>query len=107
MLDEAAAQREKADADIETARADLGVAEADRDAMAASVSYAAVRTFDGVVLQRNVHTGHFAIPPANDKAEPLLVVARTDIMRHRHPDPAKGIDPGGRRHERHHSLSGD
>jgi HlyD family secretion protein len=37
--------------------------------------------FDGVVVRRYVHTGHFLQPGAGAAAQPIFVVARTDTVR--------------------------
>ena len=37
--------------------------------------------FDGTVTVRNVDTGHFVQPASDKNAQPLLVVARTDVVR--------------------------
>jgi RND family efflux transporter MFP subunit len=64
----------------------LGVCQSDYDEHKAWLSYATIRApYDGKVVLRNVHTGHFVQPAntgsANKMAEPLFVVMREDIMR--------------------------
>src|SRR5262249_33152115 len=80
--DESVAKRTKAAADVTAAKARQGVAEADRRRMAALVSYAKIRApFAGIVTKRNVDTGAFLQPAPGSKADPLLVVARTDKVK--------------------------
>ncbi len=85
-LIESKARRSKAEADVDAAKAKLQVAQADRDQNAAWLDYRNIRApFDGVVTQRNVHTGHFlqssSSGSTNKSAEPQFVVMRMDIMR--------------------------
>lgn len=72
---------EKAKADAVAARSRLAVAEADQRRVAAMVDYTMIRApFDGVVVERNVHTGHLVQSGAGSQ-RPLLVVMRTDPVR--------------------------
>jgi RND family efflux transporter MFP subunit len=78
---EMAANLEKAKADAVAARSKLVVAEADERRLAAMVDYTVVRApFDGVVVERNVHTGHLVHSGASQQ-KPLFVVMRTDPVR--------------------------
>jgi RND family efflux transporter MFP subunit len=71
---------------VEVAKANLAVWKAEWEEEVAWFGYSRITApFDGIVTQRNVHTGHF-LQPANSgttskMAEPLFVVMRTDIMR--------------------------
>ena len=77
---ESEAKLAKAKADVNAAVARLQVAKADYQRMQAVLQYAKITApYDGVVTQRNVHTGHF-IPGAGSR-EPLFVVMRTDRVR--------------------------
>lgn len=72
---------EKAQADAVAARARLAVAKADERRVAAMSEYMTIRApFDGVVVERNVHTGHLVQAGAGQQ-KPLLVVMRTDPVR--------------------------
>jgi HlyD family secretion protein len=78
---EMAANLEKAKADAVAARSRLVVAEADERRLAAMVDYTVIRApFDGVVVERNVHTGHLVHSGASQQ-KPLFVVMRTDPVR--------------------------
>lgn len=82
------AQRQQVVADLEKARADavatrsrLAVAEADERRVAALLDYTHIRApFDGVVVERHVHTGHLVRAGASQQS-PLLVVMRMDPVR--------------------------
>jgi len=82
--EETLAKRDKATAEVDSARQRLELAEIERRRVAALLQYSKITApYDGVVSQRNVHTGHFLQPmsgPAS-KAEPLFVVVRTDKVR--------------------------
>lgn len=82
-LEESEAKIEKAQADLESARSSLVLVQADERRVTAMVGYAQlVAPYDGVVAQRNVHTGHLLMPPSDaSKAAPLFVVVRTDKVR--------------------------
>ena len=78
---EIVAALEKARADAVAARARLLVAKAEERRMAAMSEYTTIRApFDGVVVERNVHTGHLVQAGAGQQ-KPLLVVMRTDPVR--------------------------
>lgn len=80
---------EASKAKLEMARSEVGVKEArlavakeNRDYAQAMLEYRKVRApFDGVVVRRYVHTGHFLQPGAGAAAQPIFVVARTDTVR--------------------------
>lgn len=75
------ADLEKAKADALAARSRLAVAQADERRTAAMLDYMLIRApFDGVVVERNVHTGHLVQAGAGTR-EPLLIVMRTDPVR--------------------------
>lgn len=78
---ESEAKRNKAKADVEAAKAKVRVAEANEGYAAAMLAYAKIRApYNGVVVKRNYHTGHF-LQPAGAATTPLFVVARTDRLR--------------------------
>lgn len=78
---EVAADLEKARADAIAARSRLAVAEADERRVAAMVDYTLIRApFDGVVVERKIHTGHL-VQSGADSQKPLLTVMRTDPVR--------------------------
>jgi HlyD family secretion protein len=79
---EAQANVKKSEADRGAAEADLGVAKAELGRARTMLSYTEIRApFDGTVTVRNVDTGHFVQPASEKNAQPLMVVARTDIVR--------------------------
>lgn len=78
---ETEAKRNKAKADVDAAKARVKVAEADAGRLAALVAYASIRApYDGVVVKRNIHTGHY-LQPAGAGGTPVFVVARVDVAR--------------------------
>jgi RND family efflux transporter MFP subunit len=73
---------EKAEADEKAAEARLDVAQADAARVQSLIGYTRIRApYDGVVTARNVHTGHLVQPGTGSGGNPLLVMARTGIMR--------------------------
>ncbi|MBL8815123.1 MAG: efflux RND transporter periplasmic adaptor subunit [Planctomyces sp.] len=75
------ADLEKARADAIAARSRLAVAQADERRTAAMLDYMLIRApFDGVVVERNVHTGHLVQAGAGT-GKPLLIVMRMDPVR--------------------------
>lgn len=79
---ESEAKRNKARADIKAARARVGVAQAEAARLDALLQYGKIRApFDGIVTRRNIHTGHFLQPASGSNAQPLFVVAQTDLVR--------------------------
>lgn len=78
---EAAADQDKAAADAAAARSRLAVAAADERRVAAMLEYTKIRApFDGVVVERNVHTGHLVQFGAGSQ-KPVLVVMKMDPVR--------------------------
>ncbi|HEY1068242.1 MAG TPA: efflux RND transporter periplasmic adaptor subunit, partial [Pirellulales bacterium] len=79
---EAAAGVEKARADALAAEAHLTVAEAERRRAATLVEYAKVRApFDGVVVERRVHTGWLVASGGSGGGAPMFTVVRADPAR--------------------------
>ncbi|MDZ4686838.1 MAG: efflux RND transporter periplasmic adaptor subunit [Planctomycetaceae bacterium] len=82
LQQESAAGLEKAQADAVAVRSQLAVAEAEQRRLAAMLDYATIRApFDGVVVERNVHTGHLVQAGGVNGGKPLLVVMRADPIR--------------------------
>lgn len=82
MRQEAAARLEKARADAVAIRARLDVAEAERRRTETMLDYSILRApFDGVVVERNVHTGHLVQAGGGSGQKPLLSVMRIDPVR--------------------------
>lgn len=78
---ESAAGLEKARADAVAVRSQLAVAEAEQRRLTALLDYSVIRApFDGVVVDRQVHTGHLVQAGGSGHA-PLLTVMRTDPIR--------------------------
>jgi multidrug resistance efflux pump len=72
---------ETAIADVELKEALIAVAEKDRDKAQALADYAKITApFDGVITSRNVDVGAFVQNAASGQTEPLISVARTDIV---------------------------
>lgn len=79
---ESVARRNKAKADSAAAEARIRVAQAEEGRLRALLQYSKiVAPFDGVVVQRHIHTGHFLQPGTGGNAASLFVVARLDIVR--------------------------
>jgi RND family efflux transporter MFP subunit len=79
---EARANIQKAEADQGTDEARLRVAKANLARTTTMAGYATIKApFDGVVTHRNVDTGHYVQPANGGGIEPLVVVARTDLVR--------------------------
>jgi len=82
LAQEAQAGLEKARADVVAIRSQLAVAEAEQRRLAAMLDFAVIRApFDGVVVERNVHTGHLVTAGSSGGQQPLLVVMRIDPVR--------------------------
>jgi multidrug resistance efflux pump len=80
-LETARAKSEAAVADVKVADSLVGVARKDRDKAQALLNFATVRApFDGVVLRRNVDPGTFVHNATAARSEPLLTVARDDVI---------------------------
>jgi multidrug resistance efflux pump len=72
---------DKARADVKDKDAMVQVAVAERDDAVAKASFARIcAPFDGVVLKRNVDPGAFVQNAATAHTEPMMTVARTDIV---------------------------
>jgi HlyD family secretion protein len=83
-LIESNARLAKARADVTAADAKVEVAEADYQQWSDWLDYRNIRApYDGVVTQRNIHTGYFVQPSISTgkASDPLFIVMRTDIMR--------------------------
>ena len=79
---EAAAQLEKARADASAVRARLAVVEAEKRRVETMLDYSVLRApFDGVVVERNIHTGHLVQAGGGNGQKPLLSVMRVDPVR--------------------------
>ncbi len=82
VLAESQSLIEKAEVDEKAAEARLEVARADAARVQSLIGYTRIRApYDGVVTARNVHTGDIVQPGTASGGNPLLVVARTGIMR--------------------------
>jgi multidrug resistance efflux pump len=76
-----AASLEKAQADVELKQALVEVARKDRDAAAIQLGYARLYApFDGVIVGRSTDPGKFVTPGSGSWSEPLVTVARTDLV---------------------------
>ncbi|MDB5391035.1 MAG: bepF 3 [Planctomycetaceae bacterium] len=79
---EAVAGVEKARADAGAARSRLAVAEADHRRVTTLLEYSTIRApFDGVIVERNVHTGHLVQAGGINGKTPILTVMRADPVR--------------------------
>lgn len=79
---ESSAGLDKTKADLVATQSRLQVAEAEQRRLEAMVGYAVMRApFDGVVVERNVHTGHLVRSGGSSSERPLLVVMTTDPVR--------------------------
>jgi len=75
------ASREAARTDIDLKTALVGVAKKDRDKAAAAAGFARIAApFDGVVIRRNIDPGMFVQNATSGASDPLLTVARTDLI---------------------------
>jgi multidrug efflux pump subunit AcrA (membrane-fusion protein) len=80
-LSEAQAKLDAAQADVDLKSALVEVARKDYDRARATLSFATITSrFDGVITRRNVDPGSFVQNAATAHTEPMLTVARTDIM---------------------------
>jgi RND family efflux transporter MFP subunit len=95
-LNEARSELDKARSDVVAAASSVDVArEAARQAEALLEYAKIVAPFDGIITQRNVHTGHLTRPGSD--SPPLFVAARSDIVRIAVNIPetyATDVDPG-------------
>ena len=72
---------EAARADIELKAALIEVARKDRDRAAAAAGFARITApFDGVITRRNVDPGAFVQNATTGSAEPLMTIARVDLL---------------------------
>ena len=79
---EAAARLEKAKADALAIRTHLDVAESEKRRVETMLDFSVLRApFDGVVVERNVHTGHLVQAGGANGQKPLLSVMRIDPVR--------------------------
>lgn len=90
-----AADLDKAKVDVDVAKAKLQVAEADEKRLEALYGYTRLTApYPSIVVLRNANTGDFVLPAtgdpsasnrspdqSSDKATPIYVVARTDVVR--------------------------
>jgi multidrug resistance efflux pump len=75
------ASREAARTDIDLKSALVDVAKKDRDKAAAAAGFARITApFDGVVIRRNIDPGMFVQNATTGASEPLLTIARTDLV---------------------------
>ncbi len=75
------ASQEAAKADIQLKESLVTVAEKDRDKAAAAASFARITApFDGVIVRRNVDPGMFVQNATNGSSEPLVTLARVDLL---------------------------
>jgi HlyD family secretion protein len=80
-LEEAQAKLEAAQADVKLADALVTVARKDRDRVKALLDYATITApFDGVVTHRYADPGSFVQNATTAHTDPILTVARTDIV---------------------------
>jgi multidrug efflux pump subunit AcrA (membrane-fusion protein) len=72
---------EAARADIELKSALIEVAQKERDKAAAAAGFARIAApFDGVIVRRNVDPGMFVQNATTGSSEPLVTIARTDLV---------------------------
>lgn len=82
MRAEAEARLEKAKADAVAIRAHLDVANAEQQRVRTMLDYSILRApFDGIVVERHVHTGHLVQAGGTSGQQPLLSVMRVDPVR--------------------------
>lgn len=82
LFREAQAGLEKAKADVTAARSRQKVAEAEQRRLEAMVGYSVVRApFDGVVVERTIHTGHLVRAGGGAGERPLLTIMKIDPVR--------------------------
>ena len=75
------ASLEAAHADIELKESLVAVAEKDRDKAATAADFARITApFDGVIVRRNVDPGMFVQNATSGSSEPLVTVARVDLL---------------------------
>jgi multidrug efflux pump subunit AcrA (membrane-fusion protein) len=81
--DESAAKKDKAAADVAFAEVRIKVAAATEKYAKSMLDYRQITSpFKGMVVQRNVHTGHLVKPSqGGEGGEPLFTLVRMDVMR--------------------------
>jgi multidrug efflux pump subunit AcrA (membrane-fusion protein) len=81
--DESAAKKDKAAADVAFAEVRIKVAEATEKYAKSMLDYRRITApFKGVVVQRNVHSGHLVKPSqGGEGGQPLFTLVRMDVMR--------------------------
>ena len=80
--DQAVADRDRAEVDVESARAQLQVAQATERESRVLVEYGKIKApYDGVITQRNVSPGDYLQPGAGSAGRPLFVLEQTDPVR--------------------------
>jgi multidrug resistance efflux pump len=81
QIEEAKVKWQAANVDVKRQEAIVHVARKDVDKAKAQLSFATIKApFDGVITQRNVDPGSFVQNATTAQSEPLLTVARTDIV---------------------------
>ncbi|HEV3144525.1 MAG TPA: efflux RND transporter periplasmic adaptor subunit [Gemmataceae bacterium] len=81
-VEESLAQHARAEAMARVAEARLAVTRAEAQRTTVMLEFARIRApFEGTVTRRTVAAGDFAQTPDRGKTQPLLVVARTDVLR--------------------------
>ncbi len=79
LAEEALAKHEKALAEVKVAEAKANAADAEVNRLQTLLQYAKIHApFDGIVTTRHVHKGHLL---QSGKPEPILTVARIDLVR--------------------------
>lgn len=94
QIAEARAELAQARADLEGAKADVNVAKANLDEKKTWLSYTKIKSpYDGVVIFRGeaVHVGAFIQSADKGMGEPMLTVARDDVMRTVIPVPDRDV----------------
>ncbi len=81
LQQESEAALDKARSDAAAVRSQLAVAQAEERRLGAMLGYATIQApFDGVIVERNVHTGHL-VSVGSSGHKPLLVAMRLDPIR--------------------------
>ncbi|MGN6133788.1 MAG: efflux RND transporter periplasmic adaptor subunit [Aureliella sp.] len=79
---ETQASLDKAKADLTAEQARLAVAMAEQRRLAAMLAYTTLHApYDGIVVERRVHTGHLVSAGGNREEGPLLTIMRIDPLR--------------------------
>jgi HlyD family secretion protein len=82
LQQEASAGVEKAQADTGAARSRLAVADAEQRRITTMLGYTTIRApFDGIVVERNVNTGHLVQSGGVNGKTPVLTIMRADPVR--------------------------